>query len=446
MNEFSIAKDADFSVLQQRCQNTCVVFVSRRMPPGCLPSCARVGFEIDVLGNPSLFVDQGVSYSGSNAQLARLFQDGVLQFGNFDALKSFLRTDVREAFATTSAAPSVAAMPVVRAPSPTPTPVQAPMPEPEAITDMTAVSATLQGVNVDRQNIDVTALAESMKTHVIGQDDAISVLAGMVARHVTRVEPRRPASVFLVGPTGVGKTKAAKALAECLEELDAPHAFLRLDMCEYQEKHRVSQLLGAPQGYVGYAEGAQLLLHLATHPNSLVLFDEIEKAHPDVFRTLMNAMDSGRLSSPNAIEGSHEIDCRQAIFVFTSNIAARELLAAVDMAGDPKKADALCRKHLTRHGVPPELVGRIGAFSVFHPLSDEHRARIMVQAINVVAREYGVEVEWVDPEVVIKLLRETNGDFGVRPDEQTVDRVFGTLFADARTNRSKKLRLDEYPA
>lgn len=442
MNEFYQTKDIDFNVLKQRCQNNCVIFASRNLPPGCSPSRTRVGFEVNALGTPTMFVDHGISYNGSNAQLASLFQDGVLQFGSFEALKSFLRNDVREAFEANSAVPAVAMAPTLPAPALVPVPA----PEPDALTDMAAISDALQDANVDRPKVDASDLAELMKKRVIGQDDAISALAGMTARHVARVEPRRPASVFMVGPTGVGKTKSATALAECLEELGAPHAFLQLDMCEYQEKHRVSQLLGAPQGYVGYGEGAQLVQHLANHPSSLILFDEIEKAHPDVFRTLMNAMDSGRLSSPNAIEGSHEIDCRQAIFVFTSNIAARELLTAVGISGNPKKTDILCRKHLTRHGIPPELAGRIGAFSIFHPLSDEHRARIMVQAITVVAREYGVEVEYVAPDVIVTLLRETDGDFGVRPDEQTVDRVFGTLFADTRADRTKKLRLISCPA
>lgn len=254
--------------------------------------------------------------------------------------------------------------------------------------------------------------------------------------------------MLMLGPTGVGKTKAASLLAASLGQLGAPHEFLRLDMNEYAEAHRVSQMLGSPQGYVGYGEEAQLTSQLAQHPATVVLFDEIEKAHPDILRALMNAIDAGRLSSPTAIAGQREIDCRKALFLFTSNLGVDALLATVEAAeagGQPADMDTLCRHHLTREGIAPELAGRIGAFCLFRLLCETDRARILVQAVETIAAEYEVEVEFIHPDVVVHLVRETAGDFGARPGEHMVDRIFGETFAEARQQGWRKLRLDALP-
>ncbi|MDQ3181832.1 MAG: AAA family ATPase [Acidobacteriota bacterium] len=162
-------------------------------------------------------------------------------------------------------------------------------------------------------------------------------LSSRVSRHLARSNPRRPTTVFAVGPTGVGKTQTAETLARSLSRLMPNRQnfhFLRLDMSEYQERHRVSQLLGAPQGYIGYGEGAQLLDALAMYPRCVVLFDEIEKAHPDILRTLMNAMDAGRISSPHQNNGNRQIDCRKAIFCFTSNLESSGILQELKAVKD----------------------------------------------------------------------------------------------------------------
>jgi ATP-dependent Clp protease ATP-binding subunit ClpA len=219
-------------------------------------------------------------------------------------------------------------------------------------------------------------------------------------------------------------------------------------MSEYQERHRISQLIGAPQGYVGYGEGAQLADKLRANPRTIVLFDEIEKAHPDILRALMNAMDAGRLSTASANGGGHEIDCRRAVFIFTSNLDATEILQEIEtrsVFGNRAAVDAVCRNHLRATGVAPELVGRIGCFLVFRPLHREARAEVVTLAIRRVAEEYGVHVVRIAATVVADILRASSPEgFGVRPDEYLVDEVLGPCLADAAATGSKE-RMEVIP-
>src|SRR5262249_13030241 len=160
------------------------------------------------------------------------------------------------------------------------------------------------------------------------------VLARRVAQHAARVAPQRPLTILALGPTGVGKTRTARALAEALGTTGAPGAytFLRLDMNEYAEAYRGSQLLGAPQGDAGYGDSAQLVDTLVSNPRTLVLLDEIDKAHPKIMYALMNAMDAGRLSTPAKTSQGRDIDVRRSIFFLTSNAEAEPILADLSVA------------------------------------------------------------------------------------------------------------------
>jgi ATP-dependent Clp protease ATP-binding subunit ClpA len=270
---------------------------------------------------------------------------------------------------------------------------------------------------------------------VLCQDQALRTLSARVVRHLARCAPRRPLTVMAVGPTGVGKTRSAVALAAALRRIDpqGPYGFLRLDMAEYAEEYRVSQLLGAPQGYIGHFDGAQLIDALVANPRIVVVFDEIEKAHPTVFKTLMAAMDTGRLSSARATAVGREIDCRRAIFLFTSNLGVTEILA--DLEGrevGPNGIDDVCRHRLRGGGLASEIVGRINAFLLFRPLTAEDRAQIVTVAVATVAREYGLDIARVAPDVVVHLLNESRGEgFGARPDEYLIDQLLGNAFVDA---------------
>jgi ATP-dependent Clp protease ATP-binding subunit ClpA len=241
-----------------------------------------------------------------------------------------------------------------------------------------------------------------------------------------------------LGPTGVGKTAAAEHLPVALHGRlpdGAAFGFLRLDMSEYQESHRISQLLGAPQGYLGYGEGAQLVDRLRANPQMIVLFDEIEKAHPNILRALMNAMDAGRLSTASANGTGREVDCRRAVFIFTSNLDATGILQEIEtrnVFGNRAAVDAICRRRLRATGVAPELVGRIGCFLVFRSLDREARAEVVTLAIRRVAEEYGVHVIRIDSTVVADIVRSCASEgFGARPDEYLVDELLGLCLADA---------------
>ena len=176
-------------------------------------------------------------------------------------------------------------------------------------------------------------LDEVLHERVIGQDEAVQLVADAVIRARSGIkDPRRPIGSFIfLGPTGVGKTELSRALAEAL--FDSEDNMVRLDMSEYQERHTVSRLIGAPPGYVGYEEGGQLTEAVRRKPYSVVLFDEIEKAHPDVFNALLQILDDGRLTDAQG----RTVDFRNTVVIMTSNIGSLHLLEGGGRDGrDPR--------------------------------------------------------------------------------------------------------------
>lgn len=307
----------------------------------------------------------------------------------------------------------------------------------DQLTDLSAVHERL-AQQAKAVLLDENDLFCEMAKSIRGQDNALRLLSIRVCRHIAKQEPRRPLTVVNVGPTGVGKTETARTLPKAIKALvpdGEAYAFLRLDMAEYQERHRVSQLTGAPQGYIGYGDGAQLADALAANPRTMVLFDEIEKAHPNILRAIMNAMDAGRLSTSAPTAAGREIDCRKAIFVFTSNIDATGILTELEQRnafGEPAVVDEVCRNRLKVAGIAPELVGRISCFLVFRPLSPEIQAEVVTLAIVAVAREYCLEVGRIQPTVIIAILHETRAvNFGARPFEYVIEELLGQCFAEA---------------
>jgi ATP-dependent Clp protease ATP-binding subunit ClpB len=217
-------------------------------------------------------------------------------------------------------------------------------------------------------------LPEELHLRIIGQDEAVDAVSDAVLRARGGLkDPKRPVGSFLfLGPTGVGKTELARALAQFL--FDDERAMIRIDMSEYQEKHTVSRLVGAPPGYVGYDEGGQLTEAVRRRPYSVVLLDEIEKAHSDVFHVLLQVLDDGRLTDGQG----RTVDFKNTIVIMTSNIGSQRILdyrGSFDGEGYERMKEAVLDE--MRHHFRPEFLNRVDEIIVFHALSEEHLKQIV---------------------------------------------------------------------
>jgi ATP-dependent Clp protease ATP-binding subunit ClpB len=215
-------------------------------------------------------------------------------------------------------------------------------------------------------------LPEILHKRVVGQDEAVELVSDAVLRARAGIrDPGRPIGVFLfLGPTGVGKTELAKTLAEAL--FDSEQNIVRLDMSEYMEKHSVARLIGAPPGYIGYDEGGQLTEAVRRRPYSVVLFDEIEKAHPDVFNALLQVMDDGRITDAQG----HVVDFKNTVIIMTSNVGSRYLQEGVVGSTIPESVRESVMAEL-RSGFRPEFINRIDDIILFKPLTLEEIGEIV---------------------------------------------------------------------
>jgi ATP-dependent Clp protease ATP-binding subunit ClpB len=235
-------------------------------------------------------------------------------------------------------------------------------------------------------------LEEHLHKRVIGQDEAVSAVADAVIRARAGLkDPNRPIGSFIfLGPTGVGKTELARALAEFL--FDDENAMVRIDMSEYMEKHTVSRLIGAPPGYVGYDEGGQLTEAVRRRPYSVLLFDEIEKAHADVFNILLQLLDDGRLTDGHG----RTVDFKNCVVIMTSNIASQVILSYKGQNYERMKEQAL---DIMRQSFRPEFLNRIDEVVVFHPLTREQLRQIVeIQLVRLRKRleERKIDLELTD--------------------------------------------------
>lgn len=295
--------------------------------------------------------------------------------------------------------------------------------------DIASIVAKWTGIPVsklmasDREKL--LHLADELHRRVIGQDEAVDAVSDAIQRSRAGLsDPNRPiASFMFLGPTGVGKTELAKALAEYMFNTDA--AMVRIDMSEYMEKHTVSRLVGAPPGYVGYEEGGQLTEAVRRRPYSVILFDEVEKAHGDVFNILLQILDDGRVTDSQG----RVVNFKNAVIILTSNIGSASILEAMET--DP----ALVKERVTsqvRMHFRPEFINRIDEFIIFQGLHKEEIKKIVrLQSERVAKRLADRKMKMELTESAVDYLAERGYDpaFGARPVKRVVQQELETALA-----------------
>jgi ATP-dependent Clp protease ATP-binding subunit ClpB len=268
----------------------------------------------------------------------------------------------------------------------------------------------------------LVTMEDRLRQRVVGQDEALGRVANAIRRSRAGLsDPRRPIGSFIfLGPTGVGKTELARALAEFL--FDDERALLRIDMSEYMEKHSVARLIGAPPGYVGYEEGGQLTEQVRRRPYAVVLFDEIEKAHPDVFNILLQIMDDGRLTDGKG----RVVDFKNTILIMTSNLGSSYLQAEnLRTAEDFEKASELVMNALHGH-FRPEFLNRIDDIIVFRPLGKDQLVKIIELRLEDVRRllaDRKISIELTDAAKELLFTQGYDANFGARPLKRSIQKL-----------------------
>jgi len=292
-------------------------------------------------------------------------------------------------------------------------------------------------------------MEEFLHKRVVGQNEAISAVARAIRRSRAGLkEARKPIGSFIfLGPTGVGKTELARTLAEFL--FNSEDALIRVDMSEYQEKFTSSRLFGAPPGYVGYEEGGQLTEKVRRRPYSVVLFDEIEKAHPDVFNVLLQVLDDGVLTDSLG----RKVDFKNTVVIMTSNIGTKMIQKGVSLGFQSTEGEAARRKKEEvlgelRKSFSPEFLNRIDEIVIFHQLEKEQLYSILdilLRELNLRLLDKGIEIE-VDDEVKQWLIKEGYEPlYGARPMRRAIQRAIGDPLSDelirGRFKESRKVKV-----
>ncbi len=268
----------------------------------------------------------------------------------------------------------------------------------------------------------LTQMESRLNARVVGQDEALIVVANAIRRSRAGLsDPKRPIGSFIfLGPTGVGKTETARALAEFL--FDDESAMVRIDMSEYMEKHAVSRLIGAPPGYVGFDEGGQLTEAVRRRPYSVVLFDEIEKAHPDVFNVLLQVLDDGRLTDSKG----RTVDFKNTVLIMTSNVGAAQLTTAW-AEGEEGFAEAKERVlGELRKQFRPEFLNRVDDIVVFHPLGESHLTHIVdlrLDDLRKLLRDRKITLELTDAAKEAIFQAGYDRAYGARPLKRAIQRL-----------------------
>ena len=318
--------------------------------------------------------------------------------------------------------------------------------------DVAFVISRMSGVPVQRvaqaETVQLRQMANALKQRVIGQDKAIETIVKAIQRSRMGLrDPKKPiGTFFLLGPTGVGKTHLAQCLAE--EMFGSRDAIIRFDMSEFIEKHTVSLLVGAPPGYVAHEDGGKLTEAVRRKPYSIVLFDEIEKAHPDIFNVLLQVMDEGRLTDRQG----RIVDFKNTIIIMTSNVGTRQLSDFGSGIGfdadtiDDKQSERTLTKALNRT-FPPEFVNRLDNIVVFNPLNDDALAQILsleLYPLKMRLEVMGYTLELTDTTREQLLKESRDRRYGARPLKRAIqtlieDPITDMLLSDKVENKQIKI-------
>ena len=317
------------------------------------------------------------------------------------------------------------------------------------IEDIAETISTQTGIPVNKLGVDdlkmIKNMAAEIKQMIIGQDKAVDALCSVIKRSRTGVAShRKPSGSFMfLGPTGVGKTETVKALAEYLfGDIDA---MIRIDMSEYQEKFNVSRLIGSPPGYVGHEDGGQLTEAVRRKPYSVVLFDEIEKAHPDVFNTLLQVLDEGRLTD----SGGRTVDFTNTIIIMTSNVGARKVAdfgagigfaSGSAIAEESKKMDAIIKKEL-KNKFSPEFLNRLDDIILFDQLENVDILKIVqIELDNFSDRmqDEGYIFKFAKPAKDFLVKEGYDQAYGARPIKRAIQKYVEDIVADAIIDQTIK--------
>ncbi len=295
--------------------------------------------------------------------------------------------------------------------------------------DIAAIVSSWTGIPVAKmQSSEIEKylnLEKILSQKVVGQDEAIQAVANAIRRNKTGIgDERRPLGSFLfAGPTGVGKTELAKVLASFL--FDDDKALTRIDMSEYMEKFSVSRLIGAPPGYVGYDEGGQLTEVVRRRPYSVILFDEIEKAHPDVFDILLQILDDGRLTDGQG----RVVDFKNTVIIMTSNLGSRELLDAENPEDGKRKV-----LEVIQNSFKPEFINRIDEIIIFNRLGREQIRKIAELQLEMLKKRMenrGIGLFWTEDALDLLADAGYNPDFGARPIRRAVQNMVENKLAES---------------
>jgi ATP-dependent Clp protease ATP-binding subunit ClpB len=265
-------------------------------------------------------------------------------------------------------------------------------------------------------------MEDRLRERVVGQDAALTIVANAIRRsRAGLADPKKPIGSFIfLGPTGVGKTETARALAEFLFDDEA--AMVRIDMSEYMEKHAVARLIGAPPGYVGYDEGGQLTEAVRRRPYSVILFDEIEKAHPDVFNVLLQVMDDGRLTDSKG----RTVDFKNTVLIMTSNLGANLLLGdLLKTEHDFDRAQEQVMRVLREH-FRPEFLNRVDDIVIYRPLGTTQMHHILEMRLNELRKlleDRAISFELTEPAVQLILVTGSDAAYGARPLKRALQRM-----------------------